>query len=237
MKPNTGEERKEERKKERKKEAGSHLTGGENSAAWMKQLWSERIPRPIDWERNRRFAVLLPLVEKNGVLQLLFEVRALQLSHQPGEVCFPGGAVEAGETDREAAVREAQEELLLSKNQIEVLAPLDILTTPANLTVTPFLAWIKDYSDTFSGEEVDRVFTIPLSWFLEREPECYRTEIHTVPKPDFPFALIPEGRQYNWKKGQYEVFFYRHEQAVIWGMTAKILYSFVKLYQKSVPTR
>lgn len=202
----------------------------------MKALWAKRRPAFIGWERMRHSAVMVPLIQKEGECCILFEVRASGLHRQPGEVCFPGGAIESGETKREAALRETKEELLLGEDQIELLAPLDVLVTPGNMTVWPFLGWLKDYQGTFSKAEVERVFTVPLSWFLERTPECYSASVQTVPGNEFPYELIPGGKSYSWKKGCYEVLFYRHEQAVIWGITAKILASFLELYRASFPS-
>lgn len=203
-----------------------------NAAERMRTLWSGRRPKQIGWEEIRHSAVLVPLLRKDGELHVLFEVRSSALHSQPGEVCFPGGAVEQGESKQEAAVRETKEELLIEGGQIELLAPLDVLVTPGNVTVWPFLGLLKDYRGTYSGEEVDHIFTVPLSWFLKNEPERYHTTTLTVPEENFPFDLIPGGREYHWRKGHYDVLFYRNEHAVIWGMTAKILYSFVKMYRE-----
>lgn len=206
--------------------------GGE--AARMKRLWANRIPGILDRKNVTEFAVLVPLVRKDGEYHVLFEVRASKLKSQPGEVCFPGGAVEAGETSRAAAVRETVEELLVSRSQIEPLAPLDILFTPGNLTVRPFLAILKEYKGTFSTDEVERVFTVPIRWFASHEPECFRADVVTVPREDFPFGLIPDGREYNWRKGRYDILFYQYGENVIWGMTAKILSSFIAMYRDDI---
>ena len=53
-----------------------------------------------------RYAVLVPLVEHDGELSVLYEVRAATLRRQPGEVCFPGGRMEPGETPEVSALRE-----------------------------------------------------------------------------------------------------------------------------------
>ena len=140
--------------------------------------------------------------------------------------------MEKGEMRKEAAVRETMEELGVYKSQIDLVAPLDILITPANLGVYPFLAELKGYKGTFSGDEVDHVFTVPLKWFLEHEPECYDTDVQTIPGKDFPFDLIPGGEDYHWRRGRYKVMFYRYGENVIWGMTAKILHSFVEMYRE-----
>ena len=56
--------------------------------------------------KHSYFSVLVPLVEKEDGLHLLFELRAAHMKRQPGEVCFPGGKVEPGESFQQCAVRE-----------------------------------------------------------------------------------------------------------------------------------
>ncbi len=99
--------------------------------------------------------------------------------------------------------------------------------------VHPFLAVLRGYQGCFSEDEVERVFTAPLAWFAAREPEVYITDVVTEPGADFPFELVPGGRAYRWRKGEYRVLFYRHEEAVIWGMTAKILHSFILMCREA----
>ena len=66
---------------------------------------------------RRNYAVLCPFVERNGEPHVLLEVRAKEL-RQGGEVCFPGGAMEAGETAAECALRETEEELGIPHERI-----------------------------------------------------------------------------------------------------------------------
>ena len=61
------------------------------------------------------YAVLVPVVEWNGKLHLLFEVRSDALRRQPGEVCFPGGRMEEGESPTQCALRETEEELAIPR--------------------------------------------------------------------------------------------------------------------------
>ncbi len=198
----------------------------------MKEKWENRVPEPIERGIVRHSAVMVPLIEKNGHLEVLFEVRAASLKRQPGEVCFPGGGCEPDETRMETAVRETSEELLIDQSQIEVLAPLDYMENNAGLIVWPYLGVLKDYQGTYSKDEVDRVFSVPLAWLLEQEEKRYQCTVHTVPDEDFPFNLVPGGRDYHWRKGKYDVFFYQYEGEIIWGMTAKILRAFLNLYKK-----
>ena len=199
----------------------------------MRENWQERTPEVVGRSNARHSSVLVPLIEANGRLEVLFEVRAATLHRQPGEVCFPGGACEEGESHVETAVRETSEELLIHESQIQILAPLDYLETPGGVTVWTYLGLIKEYSGTYSTDEVDHVFSVPLDWFLEHEPERYQCTVHTVPNDDFPFHLVPGGRDYHWKKGRYDVYFYQYKGEIIWGMTAKILQAFIKLYKNT----
>ena len=61
----------------------------------IRAIYRDWDARPIG--KHRFFSVLVPFVEKDGRVHLLFEVRAKNMQSQPGEVCFPGGHVERGE--------------------------------------------------------------------------------------------------------------------------------------------
>lgn len=88
----------------------------------MSRVWGSRRAGRLEKEKIRRAAVLVPLIQKGGEYHVVFEVRAGSLKTQPGEICFPGGAVERDETPKQAAIREAMEELLISRRQIRVIA-------------------------------------------------------------------------------------------------------------------
>ena len=78
--------------------------------------------RTIGSERlQRNAAILLPLVTVDGRDALLFEVRSKRLEMQPGEICFPGGRIESGETPERAALRELWEELRIPSWQVTLL--------------------------------------------------------------------------------------------------------------------
>lgn len=183
----------------------------------------ERIPQVIGREAGKNSAVVIPLVKRSGEYQVLFEVRARNLKTQPGEVCFPGGRMEPGETPLKAALRELSEELLTDPGQAEIWMASDYLETPAGLTVYPFLAELKRYRGTFSRDEVEQIRLVPLAWFLEHEPKRYLARVVTIPGDGFPFHLIPGGESYRWREGTYEVMFYQYGTLVIWGMTARMM--------------
>ena len=206
--------------------------GGE--LAQMSRIWGSRRVGQLEKEKMRRAAVLVPLIQKGGEYHVVFEVRAGSLKTQPGEICFPGGAVERGETPKQAAIRETMEELLISRRQIRVIAPLDVLEAPGAMEISPFLGALQGYRWSYSEAEVDHTFSVPLRWFAEHEPERYETELVTVPEETFPFEDVPGGRDYHWRRGHYDVYFYRREEGIIWGMTAKILRSLAEMYREDI---
>lgn len=168
-------------------------------------------------------AVLIPLIEVNGEPHVLFEVRASNLPDQPGDVCLPGGMIEEGESPEEAAIRETSEELCIDKSQIEDISPAKVFQSPS-ITIFPFFARLKNYSGTFSNDEVSEVFTVPLSFFETTKPEKHMVKWNRTPDEDFPYEKIVGGRNYKWRKQQQAVLFYEYEGHVIWGNTARIIY-------------
>jgi hypothetical protein len=128
------------------------------------------------------------------------------------------------------------EELGLEREQIEVFGELDYMISPFNLIIYPFVGWLKNISTLedikFSKDEVAEVFTVPLDFLLHQNPEAHLLEIHPHPAKDFPFYLIQNGENYNWRKGQYPVYFYKYNDYIIWGITARILHNFLEIYRK-----
>ena len=168
-------------------------------------------------------AVLIPLVEIDGMIHVVFEIRGEGIA-QAGEVSFPGGHVEQGETAEHAAIRETCEELLISEDQVEILAPMHRMTDRGNLIVDSFLGVIHNYTGSYSKDEVSRMFSVQLDWLLEYEPEIYSAETVLHPGDDFPFNLIPGGRDYQFIHFPKRFFFYKTKDEVIWGLTAELLY-------------
>ena len=78
-------------------------------------------------------------------------------------------------------------------------------------------------------DEVEKVFTVPLSWLLTHEPYMHLISFQPVPSSDFPFDKIMNGAQYEWRTRLLEEWFFEYEDYTIWGMTARILKHFVHL--------
>lgn len=181
-----------------------------------------------DIEHYKRFSVFLPLINHQENHHVLFEVRSDHLNKQPSEICFPGGKIEKGETKVEAAIRETCEELNIIQGDIEIVTQLDTVVTPFNTIIYPFAGFINHYKNTFSPDEVKETFLVPLSFFMDNKPLYYKTNVQISVEEDFPFALIPKGKNYPWAKGTYPTYFYEYDGKIIWGITARIVYNFIQ---------
>lgn len=187
-----------------------------------------RKPLPVDVKN--RFSVMIPLIKRDEEIHLLFEKRAFTLRNQPGEISFPGGRIEKGESPREAAVRETAEELLISEREIEIYSEGDFVVNPYAAIIYTFVGEIKKDFDKISPseDEVEKVFTVPLSYFLMTKPKSYKINLRVERNKEFPYHLIPNGVNYKFKRGREEVLFYEYEDEIIWGFTAKMARRFVE---------
>lgn len=182
-------------------------------------------------DHPRLTAVMIPLVEVNGEWHVLFQVRSDAVD-QPGEVSFPGGHLEPGETAGQAAVRETCEELLVAPEQVELLAPMHRMADRGRLVIDSFLGVVHDYRGTYLKEEVARVFTVPLKRLLEKEPDIYEIPMKLSLGDDFPWELIPGGKNYPFVRVPRRFYFY-HEEEIIWGITGELLYQAVRLLKEN----
>jgi coenzyme A diphosphatase NUDT7 len=176
-------------------------------------------------------AVLIPLMETGSGVEILFEKRALDLTSQPGEICFPGGKHEKGEDMSETAIRETAEELLIPKERIHLIGKIPPVVAPKGYLLYPFIGRLEQYDETYSRKEVDHVFTVPLNDLLGQRPQIYEATMITQPGEDFPYELIPDGKNYRWSVRNRRIHFYRSEGHIIWGITAYVLHCFLEMLQ------
>ena len=198
----------------------------------------ETIRRALDKQPQQRkgAAVLIPLVHTAEGLAIVLEVRATTLDIQPGEVCLPGGGIERGETPQEAAVRETCEELLVEPRQIEVLGKLGTSEGPGGRALHAFVGTLADYRGTFSPDEVDHTFMLPVQWLLDHDPDIYQVTLEPRYPRDYPWELVPGGRSYPWRARVNEVPFYRSTDPLVWGATARVLRRFAALLREGCQT-
>ena len=189
-------------------------------------------------EARHSYAVLCPFVEQPDGLHLLFEVRAAALRRQPGEVCFPGGMQEPGETPEVCALRETWEELGIPREEIRVFGKSDFLCSHRGFLLQPVLAAVSPAGLAAlcpSPAEVAEVFTVPLRFFQETEPEVYAYTQEPVVQPDFPFAAVGVVPDYPFARGRVEVPVWHYETHPIWGITARIVRSVLRLLDPDAP--
>ncbi len=189
----------------------------------FRQKWGDHTPTLL----NHRgcSAVLVPLIERDGQLCLLYEVRSASVS-QPGEVCFPGGRMEAEETPVQCALRETYEELGIEEKNIEILGELDFLYIRGDRLLYPVLAKIDSAALTGMNplpDEVSDTFLVPLTWLKEHPPTFYRNR-QGVDVPDFPYEKVGISPDYRWVRHFLEIPIYHGLPHHLWGMTARITY-------------
>lgn len=193
------------------------------------ERFSHRPPGIDKLDRLWDAAVLLPLVQTEEGVSVLFEVRSKSLRRQPGEVCFPGGRYECADSSfAVTAVRETCEELGLRPEDVSVCAELDVLVTHNGPIIHPFVGIIKDVSRIkSSADEVEEVFTVPLKVLLEQVPLKASALLADHPGEDFPYDLVPQKKR-GWRMNkEYNVYFYQYGKYVIWGLTARMLFAFL----------
>lgn len=196
----------------------------------MNQL-NKNQPLFIGEETAFRSAVLIPLVQVDEEWHILFEVRSLTMRKQPGDISFPGGRIDkADRTPLEAALRETHEELGIDPKTVTKVQQLSPYIASPSFVVYPFVG-VVDYDEiihAYNKEEVEEVFTVPLNWLLNYEPDMHLVSVKPTPAPDFPFEKIMNGTDYKWGTRAIEEWFYDYEEYTIWGLTARILKHFIK---------
>lgn len=152
----------------------------------MRKLITERLltPRPPEpsgdhardadlWIADQRqvtpAAVLVPIIEHQAHMTVLFTRRTDHLTDHAGQVSFPGGRVEAYDNGAvETALRETEEEIGLPRHHVEVVGTLDDYITGTGFRVTPVVGFVRP-GFTLSPDpfEVAEVFEVPLSFLLD----------------------------------------------------------------------
>jgi 8-oxo-dGTP pyrophosphatase MutT (NUDIX family) len=200
----------------------------------FRKAFADRTPEPL--AGHRYYSVLAPLVERDGVLHLLYQVRSETLRRQPGEVAFPGGAVEAGETPLACAIRETVEELCVPRESIDVIGELDRICGHGDFTMHAFLAAVADadFERVCNRAEVREVFLVPVSFFLENEPEIHRYELVPRIGADFPYDRIQPKGVYKWRAADGIVPIYNYGGRSIWGLTGRITMRLIEVFKNSL---
>ena len=127
------------------------------------------------------------------------------------------------------SLRETHEELGIDPKTVTNVQKLSPYIASPTFVVYPFVGVIE-YSqiiDSYNKEEVEEVFTVPIEWLLNYEPEMHLVSVKPTPAPDFPYEKIANGTQYQWGTRAIEEWFYDYGNYTIWGLTARILKHFI----------
>jgi 8-oxo-dGTP pyrophosphatase MutT (NUDIX family) len=143
-------------------------------------------------------AVLVPLINRDDGLTVLFTERSLDLPDHPGQISFPGGRIEREDSDAGvAALREAHEEVGLPRERVTLLGRLAEYETVTGYRVTPVVGWVEPPFDVKPDPiEVADVFEVPLAFLLE--PANQQRHFRMIGERRRDYYAIPYGERYIW---------------------------------------
>lgn len=146
----------------------------------------------------RQAAVLIPVIAHENGATLLLTRRSDSLASHTGQIAFPGGRLDPGETVAEAALREAMEEVGLSADHVEPLGLSDAYETVTGFLVTPVVAWVRPgFTLTTDPREVADAFETP--WDFLMDEANHRREYYDAPDGARRwFWAMPWGERYIW---------------------------------------
>jgi 8-oxo-dGTP pyrophosphatase MutT (NUDIX family) len=144
---------------------------------WLERAIACRPARRLELEGHGRAAILVPLLDTAEGPSLLFTVRAAHLRRHAGQIAFPGGRVDPGEADLDAALREAREEVGLDVRPDAVCGRLDDHPSPFGLIASPHVARVAWPAPlVLQVSEVVETFVVPLATLQRLVPTVERRE-------------------------------------------------------------
>lgn len=171
----------------------------------------EHPPPYVPAQMTRKSAVLVALHDSPQGPSVILTRRTAHLRSHKGEMSFPGGRVDEGETLVQAAIREAQEEVDLDPSLVTPIGELDALSTiVSQSSIHPIVATLPVFPELVPHEhEVERIVHVPLAELAA--PETYRREV-----------WVREGRPF-------DIHFFEIEDDTVWGATGRMLFQLIDL--------
>ncbi len=198
------------------KKALSQALPGQVSHRKMLPLNRELSAQPDELLLIKHSSVLLLLFMENNEINACLIKRPAHMKHHAGQIGLPGGRIETGETAIETAMRETQEEIGITSDQIEILGSLsEIYVQVSGFQIHPFVGWINEKpAFNINKNEVEKTISFPLRLLKNIIEE---TEIETF-------------------TGLLKVPCFKFEDEIIWGATAMILSEFYDTLQQFAAT-
>ena len=155
-------------------------------------------------------AVLLAITAEEEP-ELIYTLRSNKVSSHKGEVAFPGGREEEGDLSlADTALREAEEEIGLDRNLVEILGSLDTTVSRYGISVTPYVGIIPPNPNlNESSSEIESYFRVPISYLAN--DIRHRND------------KVTEGGETFYMPA------YKYNEYIIWGLTAMITVNFLRL--------
>ena len=164
----------------------------------------------------KKSAVLIPLLDvAGGMPDVMFTLRSDELRSHRGQISFPGGRLDAGETDEQAALRELDEETGVAESSVIVLGTLSPLyIPPSNSAVMPVVGMVTHTSDyVISEAEVREIFHVNMAHFTDPDTMQFGPRRLFGRDVDVPYWDV-------------------HSDVQLWGATAMILNELVWLVRE-----
>lgn len=166
----------------------------------------------------RPSAVLVALVDGDDGAEVLLTKRSQNLRNHRGEISFPGGRLDPGESPVDAAIREAWEEVRLPTDLVQVAAQLEPLSTVVSKSlIVPLVTTLPHKPELVPHDaEVDRILWVPLVELARLD--TFREERWGTPPLDRP------------------MYFFDLDDETIWGATGRMLFELLSLaYEAPAP--
>jgi 8-oxo-dGTP pyrophosphatase MutT (NUDIX family) len=155
--------------------------------------------------------VLIPVLQHETGLSVLLTQRSAELKHHAGQVSFPGGRMEASDTDIEAtALRETREEIGIQEDRVAIIGYLEPMPTVTGYAVSPVVGFVDGSVElVIDRTEVEYTFEVPLDFLAE--PGNHRMVAR------------------EWQGLTFSMVEFHYEGQRIWGATAQMLYRFLRI--------
>ncbi len=146
----------------------------------------------------RPAAVLVPLIDRAEGMSVLLTQRTPHLSAHAGQISFPGGRIEESDADAiEAALRETEEEVGLTRDHVKVIGRLDTYVTGTGFEITPVVGIVQvPFPLAIDPFEVSEAFEVPLSFILD--PGNHRRTTREFENRTRVFFVLPFGGRNIW---------------------------------------